>query len=257
MKPQQLTDTTPTMMKPSESDERIQKYLARHGVASRRAVEKLIKAGRISVNGQIAGLGQKVGAEDEISVDGRPIKPDRAELKLLILHKPVGYLCSSIAEHGLPSVFELLPDLQHGRWVMVGRLDVNTSGLLLFTTDGQLAQRLAHPRYAVEREYLVRVRGRDINQAAARISVGVELEDGQVVVKSVKPIKTEGGNYWYKMVLTEGKNRIVRRLWEQVGCHVNRLIRIRFADIGLPKSLKPGQYQLFADQITKKLVNDL
>lgn len=235
--------------------EKLQKVLARQGVDSRRKIEELIKQNRIKVDGEIAEIGMRVNEDARIEIDGKLIKLNQAKTKprLLIYHKPLGEVCTRSDEKGRTSVFSKLPKLTTGRWVMVGRLDINSSGLLLFTTDGELANKLMHPSSGFEKEYLVRVCGNVTPKIIQELRRGVELDDGPAKFKSIKPhnrqqqarirVKTnDATNQWYKVVVTEGRNRIVRRLWEAKKITVNRLIRVRFCDIVLPAFLKPGDF---------------
>ncbi|ADP12697.1 23S rRNA pseudouridylate synthase B [Erwinia sp. Ejp617] len=225
--------------------EKLQKVLARAGHGSRREIETLISAGRVSVDGKLATLGDRVepGASLKIRIDGHvvPVSESISEVcRILAYYKPEGELCTRSDPEGRPTVFDRLPKLRGARWVAVGRLDVNTCGLLLFTTDGELANRLMHPSREVEREYAVRVFGAVDDEKIKLLSRGVQLEDGPAAFKTLKFTGGEGINQWYNVTLTEGRNREVRRLWEAVGVQVSRLIRIRYGDIDLPKGLPRG-----------------
>jgi len=235
---------------------RLQKLLAQAGLGSRRTIEQWIRAGRLTVGGQVAELGCRAAPGDEIRLDGKKLDlgggPDTAEL--LLYYKPVGEVTTRRDPQGRPTVFERLTPPRHGRWIVVGRLDVNTSGLLLFTTDGALAHRLMHPSGEVEREYLVRVRGRPGREVLARLLAGVTLEDGPARFDRITPAReTEGsaaggrqpaaGQSSFRVVLREGRNREVRRLWEAVGFEVSRLLRIRYGPIELPPGMRPGTAQ--------------
>lgn len=223
--------------------EKLQKVLARAGLASRRAIETWISAGRITINGKVAKLGDRVEPNDTIQVDHKTIQqPDHTESQLLIYHKPEGEICTRSDPQGRPTVFEHLPPLSSGRWINIGRLDLNTSGLLLLTTDGELAHQLMHPSFALEREYLVRVLGKVNADILERLKTGVKLEDGLARFESIATHSGAGANRWYRVIVTEGKNRLVRRLWESQGLQVSRLMRIRYGNITLPRTLKPGQY---------------
>ena len=220
--------------------------LAGGGHGSRRAVEDWIRDGRVTVNGRIAQLGDRAAAKDDIRLDGRPLKlaaPAQAEA-VLLYNKPLGEVTTRSDPQGRPTVFERLPPPPHGRWIVVGRLDVNTAGLLLFTTDGELAHRLMHPSAEVEREYLVRSRGVLPREAIEQLLTGFELEDGPAKFDRVVPSRTEGSHAWYRVVLHEGRNREVRRLWSAAGHEVSRLLRIRYGSVQLPQELKAGQWQL-------------
>lgn len=226
-------------------NEKLQKVLARAGFASRREVEEWIAAGRISINGKIATLGARVGEHDVIRVDGRVVQRARLvprERRVLIYHKPVGEVCTRADPEGRPTIFDNLPRLANGRWVTVGRLDINTSGLLLLTNDGELANRLMHPSSGVEREYAVRVLGEVPPETLDRLRDGVELEDGPAHFDRVMDAGGEGANHWYHVTLREGRNREVRRLWESQGVVVSRLIRVRYGNVMLPRNLRAGRF---------------
>ncbi len=225
--------------------EKLQKVLARAGHGSRREVESIIEQGRVSVDGKIATLGDRVEVLDstKIRVDGRVVSikaVEEAVCRVLAYYKPEGELCTRRDPDGRPTVFDRLPKLNGSRWVAVGRLDINTSGLLLFTTDGELANRLMHPSCEVEREYAVRVFGQVDEEKIRTLTKGVQLEDGPAAFRSLKFQGGEGLNQWYNVTLTEGRNREVRRLWEAVGVQVSRLIRVRYGDVTLPKGLPRG-----------------
>lgn len=228
--------------------EKLQKVLAAAGLGSRREMERWIEAGRISVNAQIARLGDRVDASDRIVIDGRPLERETklaaATVRVLLYNKPEGEICTRDDPEGRPTVFERLPKLVAGRWIAVGRLDVNTSGLLLFTTDGELANRLMHPSRAIEREYLVRVRGEVDEAVLKRLSEGVLLEDGLAKFSRITAGggTDEGSNRWFQVTLTEGRNREVRRLWESQGLMVSRLKRVRFGSVTIPPVVRRGQY---------------
>ncbi|SLM63128.1 MULTISPECIES: 23S rRNA pseudouridine(2605) synthase RluB [Dickeya] len=225
--------------------EKLQKVLARAGHGSRREIESMIEAGRISVDGKIATLGDRVEVTraTKIRIDGHVVSVRESEenvCRVLMYYKPEGELCTRSDPEGRPTVFDRLPRIQGSRWVAVGRLDVNTSGLLLFTTDGELANRLMHPSREVEREYAVRVFGEVGDDKVRQLSKGVQLEDGPAAFRSIRYQGGEGLNQWYNVTLTEGRNREVRRLWEAVEVQVSRLIRVRYGDIHLPKGLPRG-----------------
>lgn len=223
--------------------ERLQKVLANGGFASRREIERWIEAGRIKVNGKIAILGVSVTASDKIKVDNKlihnPLKRSQ-QTKVVIFHKPVGVICTSNDPEGRKTVFDALPKLNKNRWILVGRLDINTSGLLLLTTDGELANRLMHPRYEIEREYAVRVIGDVTSEKLKQLLDGVELEDGFAKFDTIRYAGGEGANQWYHVTLKEGRNREVRRLWQSQDITVSRLSRVRFGNITLPKYLRRG-----------------
>jgi 23S rRNA pseudouridine2605 synthase len=229
----------------SPESEKQQKALARAGDASRRAIEEWITAGRIEVNGKPAHIGQRVGPRDRVRVDGRPVRlrPAAVEPRMLLYHKPAGEIVTAHDPEGRPTVFERLPRVKGARWVAIGRLDFNTSGLLLFTTSGELAERLMHPRYEIEREYAVRLLGRLDESQADRLREGVLLEDGPARFETLVDVGGEGANHWYHVTLREGRNREVRRMFEGMGIQVSRLIRVRFGPFRLPPSLKRGQWR--------------
>jgi len=248
---------------------RLQKLLAAAGLASRRQVEQWIVEGRLTVGGRIAKLGDRADSGDEVCLDGRRLElgPPRPALhKVLLYHKPVGEMTTRRDPQGRPTVFERLPAPEQGRWIVVGRLDVNTSGLLLFTTDGELAHRLMHPSSCIEREYLVRVRGRPDQEALGKLLRGIPLDDGSAAFdriieasspsddRALKSIPSaESTNASYRVVLHEGRNREVRRMWEAVGYEVSRLLRIRFGPIELPRELRPGQWRVLDGRLTAQL----
>jgi 23S rRNA pseudouridine2605 synthase len=226
------------------SKERLQKLLSQAGFGSRREMERWIEGGLVHVNGSLAKLGDSASAEDKISVKGQLIPNPLSmapKTRVLLYHKPIGEISSRHdPKHG-QTVFDHLPHLKQGRWVQVGRLDLNTSGLLLFTTNGELANRLMHPKYEIEREYAVRVHGQVPPEALQTLLKGVTLEDGVAQFKQVTFRGGEGTNTWYHVVLTEGRNREVRRLWESQGVDVSRLIRIRYGTFQMPRSLARGK----------------
>ena len=231
--------------------ERLQKWLAARGLGSRREIEGWIREGRLRVNGKVAELGMKITGHERISLDGRPLRvsPEKdSPRKILIYHKPPGEICTRKDPEGRKSVFQRLPRLRQGRWVSIGRLDINTAGLLLFTTDGALANALMHPSAEIEREYWVRVAGEVSEETLQALRQGVELEDGMAHFDEITPLMVMHDddtqyNRYYSVVLKEGRNREVRRLWEAVGCQVSRLKRIRFGTISLPKELAAGRFR--------------
>ena len=225
---------------------RLQKYLADLGFGSRRQLEGWIKNGRISVNGVRAELGQRVARGDVVRVDGERIYPARGRqqnLRVLRYHKPVGEVCSRGGDETFTTVFEHLPVLGRGRWINVGRLDVNTSGLLLFTNNGELAHKLMHPSSEIDREYAVRVRGEVGPAVLKRLRAGVQLDDGLARFTSVSARGGEGANHWYHVELREGRSREVRRLWESQSVQVSRLIRVRYGPIVLGRKIRAGRWE--------------
>jgi pseudouridine synthase len=238
------------------SGERVQKVLARAGVGSRREIEAWIRAGRITVNGVTARLGDRVKGGDTIRVKGRRVAAQQLALpgrRVLAYHKPEGELVSRLDPMGRPTVFSRLPKLRMGRWVAVGRLDMNSAGLLLLTTDGELANRLMHPSGSLEREYAVRVLGSVDEAVLARLKAGYPLEDGVARFESIIDGGGSGANHWYHVVIKEGRRREVRRLWESQGLIVSRLIRVRFGPVSLPRGLRPGQWVELPEQAVNRL----
>jgi 23S rRNA pseudouridine2605 synthase len=234
----------PPAPKASEQPERLQKLLARAGLGSRREIETWIAAGRVTIAGRVAQLGERAGPGDAIAVDGRPVAlTASASGRVLIYHKPEGELVTRRDPQGRPTVFERLPP---GRWIAVGRLDINSAGLLLFTDDGELANRLMHPRYGLEREYAVRVQGSLAQAELERLRRGVELADGRAAFDRIEPADPRarpGANRWYRVTLKEGRNREVRRMFEAVGARVSRLLRVRYGPVELPRDLDPGRWR--------------
>jgi 23S rRNA pseudouridine2605 synthase len=234
--------------------ERIQKVLAQAGVGSRRQIESWVREGRLRVDGKTATLGQPVVLRQNFSLDGKPLRlrtDKTVQTRVLVFNKPVGVICSNSDPGGRPTVFEHLPRGKRERWILVGRLDLNTSGLLLVTNNGELANRLMHPSSEVEREYAVRVFGEASRDDLRQLQQGIELEDGPAAFKSIRESGGSGQNHWYKVVLSEGRNREVRRMWEAIGFPVSRLIRVRYGPIHLPhipqgqwKDLKPKDVAL-------------
>jgi 23S rRNA pseudouridine2605 synthase len=225
--------------------ERLQKLLAAAGLGSRRQIEGWIDAGRLSVNGRIARLGERALASDRIELDGKvlALKQPGARPRVLLYHKPDGEMVTRADPENRPTVFQRLPPIPGGKWVAVGRLDINTAGLLLLTDSGELANRLMHPRYEVEREYAVRVLGTLSTENRTRLTQGVQLEDGIARFDKLEPSgAAEGANRWYRVVLREGRNREVRRLFEAVGGKVSRLLRVRYGPVALPRDLRPGRW---------------
>jgi 23S rRNA pseudouridine2605 synthase len=234
---------------------RLQKLLAGGGHGSRRAIEEWIRAGRVTVNGRPAQLGDRANPEDDIRLDGRPLAAAAvgAAHAVLLYNKPLGEVTTRADPQGRPTVFDRLPPPPQGRWIVVGRLDFMTSGLLLFTTDGELAHRLMHPSTEVEREYLVR--SRDVLSASQlrQLRTGVALADGEAAFDSIAQVRIEGTHAWYRVVLREGRNREVRRLWQGVGSDVSRLLRIRYGPVQLPRELAAGGWQLLDPALAAQL----
>ena len=223
--------------------EKVQKVLARAGLASRREIERWIEAGRVAVNGKAARLGDRVDDRDRLAVDGRAVDLAPAqEARCILYHKPPGEVCSRSDPEGRRTVFGRLPNLKSGRWISIGRLDFNTSGLLLFTTDGDLANGLMHPSSNIEREYMVRVMGDVQGDMLRRMLEGVMLDDGMARFADIQDGGGDGINRWYYVVLMEGRNREVRRLWESQGLTVSRLKRVRYGDVFIPSKVKQGQW---------------
>ncbi|MBU1237356.1 MAG: pseudouridine synthase [Gammaproteobacteria bacterium] len=225
---------------------KLQKALADAGHGSRREIEEWIAAGRVSVNGESAHVGQRIASTDKVRVNGRlvQLKATGGRLpRVLLYHKPEGEIVSREDPEGRPTVFEKLPRINNGRWIAVGRLDFNSCGLMLFTSSGELANRLMHPRYELEREYAVRVLGEPTPEAMAQLESGIELEDGLARFTRMLDAGGEGANHWYNVTLSEGRNREVRRMFEAVGLQVSRLMRVRYGPVLLPSGLKRGLWR--------------
>jgi 23S rRNA pseudouridine2605 synthase len=219
-------------------------------------METLVRAGQVTVNGEVARIGARVCSSDVIRVEGRLVhapEPRRVP-RVLLYHKPEGEIVSREDPGGRASVFDRLPPMRGARWLAVGRLDYNTSGLLVLTSDGELANRMMHPRYGLEREYAVRVRGKLTAGQIARLRSGIELDDGKAHCESVVEGGGEGANRWYRIVIREGRNRVVRRLFEALGLGVSRLMRVRFGPVVLPPRLKRGQYAELAPREVRELL---
>lgn len=228
---------------PALPSQRLHKLLALAGLGSRREMEALIKSGRITINGKVAQTGAAAVPTDVVRLDGRPLKLSfEAELpQVLLYHKPEGEIVSQDDPEKRATVFDKLPRVRGAKWIAIGRLDINTSGLLIFTTSGELANRFMHPRYEVEREYAVRIFGELTEGQMLQLTQGIELEDGPARFDFIHPQGGEGANHWYQVVLHEGRNREVRRLFEAFQLPVSRLIRVRFGPVSLPPRLKRGQ----------------
>ncbi|MCH8845354.1 MAG: pseudouridine synthase [Proteobacteria bacterium] len=230
-------------MSGQQKPERIQKVLARMGLGSRREIESWIKAGRIKVNGKLAKLGDSITTDDRVQLDKKQIKFPRktdSRPKVITYHKPAGEICTRKDAEGRTTVFSKLPRLKGARWVSIGRLDINTSGLLLFTNNGDLANRLMHPSSNIDREYAVRVIGRVDEAMLKQLQKGVELEDGPAHFSDIVDSGGDGANHWYHVTLMEGRNHEVKRLWESQGVKVSRLMRVRFGPIILSRRSRPG-----------------
>lgn len=236
-------------------DEKLQKVLARAGQGSRREMETRIREGRVTVNGEVATLGDRVSLTDAITIDGYSIIATEAgeNRRVIIYNKPEGEVCTRKDPEGRPTVFDKLPKLRGERWIAVGRLDINTSGLLLFTTDGELANRLMHPSTEIDREYLVRVMGEVTEENTAALKKGVMMDDGLAKFTDIVDGGGEGINRWFYVCLMEGRNREVRRLWESQGVKVNRLKRVRFGPIFLPSKAKVGRWVEMEDSEVSSL----
>ncbi len=242
----------------SDIRERIQKKLANSGFGSRREIEQWLKDGRIKIDGEVAQLGDTMLGTEKVEIDGKVL--DRRSLsgvktKVIVYHKPEGEICSRSDPEGRATVFQNLPKLNGARWISIGRLDINTSGVLLFTNNGELANRLMHPSSEIEREYAVRILGEVSDQMIAQLKKGVMLEDGIAKFSDVKRSGGAGANKWYHVVLQEGRNREVRRMWEALEVRVSRLARVRFHDIKLLKSHLPGKSKFLSDTEVEALMS--
>ena len=238
--------------------ERLQKLIANAGYGSRRWAERLIEQGRVSLNNHDVKLGEKAVLNDKVRIDGKLIDLKRfaeTETKVLILNKQAGFISSTKDAEGRNSVFDLLPE--NNRWIMVGRLDLNSSGLLLFTNNGDLANKLMHPSAQIDREYAVRVLGKVKEEHIKKLTNGVDLEDGFAKFHKITQGGGKGANRWYRVVIREGRKREVRRLWEFLGFKVSRLIRIRFGDIRLPDKLKSNQSEYLKPKQIQALLNSV
>ena len=237
--------------------ERIQKYLSRRGLGSRREIENWIRAGRIEIDGRKAVLGSTVSDGDLIAIDQQSHRVSfsiRKTPRIIVYHKPTGEICTRTDNKRRPTVFDHLPRLRSERWISVGRLDINTSGLLFFTTDGDLAHRLMHPSAGIDREYRCRVHGDASQERIDRLRNGITLSGHLCRFERVRVRGGRGTNRWYDVVVREGRYREVRRMWSAIGCTVNRLIRIRYGGIRLPRDLNPGCYRsLYSDELSELL----
>jgi len=238
--------------------EKIQKILANAGVGSRRQIEAWITEGRIQVNGKTAHIGERITYHDLVLVDGREIKlikSQKQKSRILLYHKPEGEMCTRDDPEGRPTIFDRLPLIRNSRWICVGRLDFNTSGLLLITNDGALANLLMHPSSEMEREYAVRIRGDADALQLEKLLKGIKLEDGMAHFDEIKDAGGSGSNHWYHVIVKEGRNRLVRRLWEALDFTVSRLIRVRFGPIQLPSHLKRHQYVELTEEEVSRLID--
>jgi len=223
--------------------DKLQKILASRGLGSRRGMEKKISEGCIKVNGKVAKLGDRAMESDRIEIDGKLIPAKLDSVRVILYNKPEGQICTRQDERGRETVFEALPRLKNQRWINIGRLDINTSGLLLFSTDGDLANKLMHPSSEIDREYVVRVFGQVTDEHLENMRQGVMLEDGMARFTDISQGEQDGGaNKWFTVCLKEGRNREVRRLWESQELQVNRLKRVRYGPIFLPSFIKTGQW---------------
>ena len=235
--------------------ERIQKILANEGIVSRRQAENLIREGRIKINGQEAILGMSISRRDSIEIDGKVVEISKGTnpLRVLMYNKKVGEISSSKDPEGRPSVFLALPKISKGKWISVGRLDINTSGLMLFTNNGELANKLMHPSSKIEREYVARIRGQVEPDHIRKLLEGVNLEDGKACFSDLQPGRKGKSNQWFAMVIMEGRTREVRRMWESQGFSVSRLKRVRIGGLFLPASLRQGNYKELAEKEIKSI----
>jgi 23S rRNA pseudouridine2605 synthase len=242
--------------RPDDGTYKLQKVLAQAGLGSRRKMEELMRAGRVTVNGAPATIGMRVGPHDVIRVEDQVIRRSAGGRlpKVLLYHKPEGEIVSRDDPAGRRSVFDALPEPRGAKWLAVGRLDYNTCGLLVLTTSGDLANRMMHPRYALEREYAVRVQGRVSREQQAQLLSGVQLSDGMARCESIHDEGGEGANHWYRIVVREGRNREVRRLFEALGLRVSRLMRVRFGSLRLPPRLRRGQFIELPAHETRQLL---
>ena len=243
----------------TKNPQRLQKVLAQCGVGSRRQIEQLIVEQCIVVNGTIATLGCKVSPNDIVKVRGKTIelqaKTSQIPTRILIYHKPVDEICSRKDPEGRPTVFDNLPILKGERWVAIGRLDINTSGLLLFTNNGDIANTLMHPSSNVKRKYAVRIFGAVTTEVIKKLQSGVRLEDGMAKFDTIEDIGGKGINHWYHVTIHEGRNREVRRLWQSQGLQVSRIIRIQFGTVGLPDNIKEGSFIELSEKAVKQLLS--
>ena len=241
----------------NEPTHKLQKVLAQSGLGSRRDMEQLISDGRVTVNDKVATIGARVGAADQIKVAGRIVRAQSSSRlpRVLLYHKPEGEIASRDDPRGRPSVFDRLPAVSGAKWISIGRLDFNTCGLLMFTTSGELANRMMHPRFEIEREYAVRIMGKLQPEHIRQLVEGVALEDGVARCDRVELRGGEGANQWCHVVLREGRNRVVRRLFEKLGFVVSRLMRVRYGPMELPSRIKRNQYYELTGDETQRLLD--
>ncbi len=245
MAKKQAPKSRPPAADSATADEKLQKMLARAGLGSRREMERQIELGKVKVNGRVAKLGDRVSAVDKVFFDGRRITVPTASVtrrRVILYNKPEGEICSRSDPEGRPTVYDKLPKLKGERWISVGRLDFNTSGLLLFTNDGDLANKLMHPSSVIDREYLVRIQGNVDDEMKRALLEGVLLDDGVARFTDIVDGAGEGRNRWFYCVVMEGRNREVRRLWESQGVKVSRLKRVRYGNIFIPSHVRVGQW---------------
>ena len=250
------SSTVKRVLKPEVESPKLHKVLAQAGLGSRLEMERMIVEGRITVNSEPAHVGQRIQLGDSIKVDGKPIKVriDPPAVRVLAYHKPAGEVVTLDDPQNRPTVFRRLPKLHNGKWQSVGRLDLNTEGLLLFTSSGTLANNLMHPRFGLEREYAVRVLGALTKEEKQLLTSGVQLEDGEAAFGSIEDGGGEGANVWYRVTISEGRNREVRRMFEAVGRAVSRLIRIRYGAMQLPRGLRRGAWMELDEQDVQALI---
>jgi len=241
--------------------ERIQKVLARAGYGSRRQIETWIKEGKVIRNGEVATLGDQIAEGDNVKLDGKPLSAKRLwqseEPQVILYNKPVGEVCTRKDPEGRRTIFQALPTPKQGRWVSVGRLDINTSGMIILTTDGELANRLMHPSNEMDREYAVRVLGDVTPEIMQNLRDGVMLEDGEAKFADIQESGGEGANKWFHVVIQEGRNREVRRLWESQGIQVSRLMRVRYGPIIIPNQLKMGKWMMLEGRDLEALYEEV
>ncbi len=254
-----MTEKPNLAPRPGEGTQKLQKALAQAGLGSRRDMEQWVLAGRVTVNGAPATIGARVGPNDAIQVDGQPLRRARNDTppRVILYYKPEGEIVSHDDPGKRPRVYDRLPQPRGAKWLAIGRLDFNTSGLLILTTSGELANRMMHPRYELEREYAVRVLGRLNPEQQAKLLSGIQLDDGLARCEAVQDRGGEGANHWYHVVIREGRNREVRRLFEALGLRVSRLMRVRFGAISLPRGLKRGQFVELEPREVRQLLGSL